>query len=571
MRVYTPPRTKTRMRTIQLLCISKELISVEDKKPYLYLNAFLAKDEHASLQTVDYLKGSAQVNAYELDTKHELEGKLFVKIPTEKKPKWSDFTESITGVSLDELANRSSSAVLIIKTATATMAFTFGYGRFLIDTKYFVHDFGIKTALNTLNHDSLRSVDLFTLEDQAVQKKSQASRESSVGVFGIDISRDVLRAVTGSPKNGVDLKNISGGDAVYSFGIEMDVDEISQLVDLLSSYYANDSYKSNFSWVDNIRKVKEKSEIDNLDEKLIDKIKAKSTEITITIPEIVQWDSIYGFSFTRTKNSIRPTIEPKEYLDNIEVATVSVDSIKRDRLFVYDVHENESEHQIYKCIYFEHKEIDKTYILFAGLWYEIDNSFVARIDSTLGQLNVSSLVFPKVYVWDEVKDGKTKSKIESEGDYNVRASTTHSYHLLDKELIKSNRTTTAIELCDLMTDNKQFIHVKHRKGGSAGLSHLFAQGSVSAEILLGDKEFRKKARTVLRRVSSGLQDSVPLNNFKSDGVEVVFLILGEDSASLKKNLPFFSKVNLSKAFENLSQRGFEVSIAGVGTEPKPNS
>lgn len=544
---------------------------MEDKKPYLYLNAFLAKDEYASLQTADYLKGSSQVNAYELDSKHELEGKLFVKVSTEKKPKWSSFTENITGASLDELANRSSSAVLIIKTATATMAFTFGYGRFLIDTKYFIHDFGIKTALNTLNHDSLRSVDLFTLEDQAVQKKSQASRESSVGVFGIDISRDVLRAVTGSPKNGVNLKNISGGDAVYSFGIEMDVDEISQLVDLLSGYYANDSYKSNFSWVDNIRKVKEKSEIDHLDAKLINKIKAKSTEITITIPEIVQWDSIYGFSFTRTKSSIKPTIEPKEYLDNIDIATISVDSIKRDKLFVYDVHENESEHQIYKCIYFEHKETDKTYILFAGLWYEIDNSFVARVDSTLGKINVSSLTFPRVYVWDEVKDGKTKSKIESEGDYNERASTSHSYHLLDKKLIKSNRTTTPIELCDLMTDNKQFIHVKHRKGGSAGLSHLFAQGSVSAEILLGDKEFRKKARTVLKRVSSGLQDSVPLDSFKSDGVEVVFLILGEDSASLKSNLPFFSKVNLSKAFENLSQRGFEVSIAGVGTEPKPSA
>lgn len=541
---------------------------MEDKKPYLYLNAFLAKDEYVSQRTADFLKESSQVNTYELDSRHELDGKLFVKIPLEKKPKWSDFAENITGITLEELTNQSSSAVLIIKTSTATMAFTFGYGRFLIDTKYFVHDFGIKTALNTLKHDSLRSVDLFTLEDQAVQKKAQASRESSVGVFGIDISRDVLRAVTGSPKHGVDLKNISGGDAVYSFGIEIDVGEISQLVDLLSGYYANDSYKTNFSWVDNIRKVKEKSEIDYLDSKLLDKIKTKSSEITITIPEIVQWDSIYGFSFTRTKNQIKPTIESQDYLDHIDAASVSIESIKRDRIFVYDVNENEFEHQIYKCIYFEHREPDKTYILFAGLWYEIDNNFVARVDTTLGQISVSSLAFPKVYVWDEVKDGKTKSKIESEGDYNERASISHGYHLLDKKLIKSNRTTTPIELCDLLTDRKQFIHVKHRKGGSAGLSHLFAQGSVSAEILLSDKEFRKKARTVLKRVSNGLQDSVPLDSFKSNGVEVVFLILGEDSASLKRNLPFFSKVNLSKAFENLSQRGFEVSIAGVGIEQK---
>lgn len=451
------------------------------------------------------------------------------------------------------------------------MAFTFGYGRFLIDTKYFIQDFGIKTALNTLNHDSLRSVDLYTLEDQAVQKKSQASRESAVGVFGIDISRDVLRAVTGSAKTGVNLRNISGGDSVFSFGIEINVNEISELVTLLSGYYNNDSYKDEFSWVDNIRKIKEKSEIDRLDEELLKSFKNSRSDITITIPEIVQWDTIWGFSFTRSKNSIRPTIEESEYFNNLDLSALSIDSIKRDRLFVYDIHENESEYHIYKCIYFENKENSKTYILFSGLWYEIDNTFMSRINETLSQIEVSQLYFPNVYAWDEVKDGKIKSKIETEGDYNERVANDQSYHLLDKRLIKSNRTTTPIELCDLMTDNKELIHVKHRKGGSAGLSHLFAQGSVSAEVLLGDREFRKEARKVLRRVSNDLQDSVSLDNFKSDGIEVVFLILGEDSSSLKNNLPFFSKVNLTKAFENLTQRGFSVSIAGVDKEPKPDA
>ncbi|HBL7242174.1 TPA: TIGR04141 family sporadically distributed protein, partial [Serratia liquefaciens] len=275
------------------------------------------------------------------------------------------------------------------------------------------------------------------------------------------------------------------------------------------------------------------------------------------------------FSFTRTKNSIKPIIEKDEYLDNIDVATISIDSIKRDRLFMYDVHENEFEYQMYKCIYFEHKEESKTYILFSGVWYEIDNVFISRVDAILARINVSKLTFPTVYVWEETKDKEKKLKIETEGDYNERTANSQGYYLLDKKLIKSNRTTTSIELCDLMTKNKQFIHVKHRKGGSAGLSHLFAQGSVSAEILLGDKEFRKETRKVLKKVSDGLQDSVPLDNFKSDGVEIVFLILGEESASLKNNLPFFSKVNLSKAFENLSQRGFDVTIAGVDTEEKP--
>ncbi len=314
---------------------------MEEKKPYLYLNTFLVKDEYAFLDATEFIKSTAQVNGYELDNQHELEGKLFVKISTEKKPKWSVFTENITGASLDELANRSSSAVLIIKTQNLTMAFTFGYGRFLIDTKYFVHDFGIKTALNTLNHDSLRSVDLFTLDDQAVQKKAQASRESGISVFGIDISKDVLRAVTGSPKTGINLKNISGGDSVFSFGIEMNVDEIDSIATKIAGYYNNDSYKSNFSWVDNIRKVTGKSEVDGLDDKLIDSLKVKSSDITITLPEIVKWDTIFGFSFTRSKNKINPTIEAVDYLNNIDITSINIGSIKKDRLYVYDIHENE--------------------------------------------------------------------------------------------------------------------------------------------------------------------------------------------------------------------------------------
>ncbi|WP_240009513.1 TIGR04141 family sporadically distributed protein [Marinomonas algicola] len=559
------------MRINKMLGINMEYSAMDgdDKKPYLFLNSFLVKDEYKDLDVSEFLKSSAQVNTYDIDTQHELEGNLFVKIPTEKKPKWTTFTEEVTGVDLDELSNRSSSALLIIKTPNNTMAFIFGYGRFLLDTKYFVHDFGIKTALNTLKHDSLRSVDLFTLDDQAVQKKSQAARESGVGVFGIDISKDVLRAVTGSPKAGVNLKNISGGDSVFSFGLELNIDEISDLISTLSDYYNNDSYKGEFSWVDNIRKIKESSEISNLDNHLVTALKAKNPDICVTIPELVDWDSIWGFSFTRSKNTITPTIDTNDYYANLDVASVSIDSIKRDRLFVYDVHENETEHQIYKSIYFEHKLSNKVYVLFAGAWYEIATDFMTRINTTLSQIPISSLPFPEVYTWSEVVDGKTKHKIETEGDYNERAASTHPYYLLDKKLIKSNRTTTSIELCDLMTANKQYIHVKHRKGGSAGLSHLFAQGSVSAEILLGDKAFRKATRKVLKRVCDGLQNTVPLDNFKSDGVEVVFVILGEDSSTLKDNLPFFSKVNLSKAFESLSQRGFAVQIAGVGTVPKP--
>lgn len=536
---------------------------MEENKIYVYLNSFLVKDDCASLEPSDFIKKTVMVNSYNLDSQYDLEGKLFVKISTENKPKWSSFTENIIGKSIVELGNQSSSAVLIIKSEKTTMAFTFGYGRFLLDMKYFVHDFGIKTALNTLDHDSLRSVDLFTLDDQAVQKKAQASRESGVSIFGIDISKDVLRAVTGAPKRGVKLQNISGGDSVFSFGLKINIHEIGGIVSTLVNYYKNDSYKKNFSWVDNIRKIKEKSEIATLDKKLIEDIKQKTTNINLTISEIVNWDEIYGFSYTRSKKEIKPTIEKEDYLKNIDNNILNIDLIKRDKMYVYDIYENKKEYSIYKCIYFEYEIEEITYILFSGVWYEIDNKFMSRIDQALSQIDISTLPFPKIRTSIVKKEGKEKLNIESEGTYNERAANEFSYHLLDRKLIKSNRTTAPIELCDLMTDNKQFIHVKHRKGGSAGLSHLFAQGNISAEVMLGDKDFRIKARRLLKKIKNGLQHSIALDSFKSNDVEIVFLILGEDSSTLKENLPFFSKVNLSKTYENLSQRGFKVTIAGV--------
>lgn len=533
-------------------------------KPCLCLKAFLVDKNYNHLEFSEFLKKEDKVNSYDLDSKYKLDGKFYVRISTDNKPVWHEFTENITGKSLDELMNRSSSAVLFIKNQDVIIAFTFGYGRFLIDTKYFVQDFGIKTALNTLKHDSLRSIDLHTLDDQSIQKRSQASRNSGVNAFGIDISKDVLRAVTGTAKNGINFKNISGADAVYSFSVEINIEEIPDLVTKLFTHYNNDSYKVEFSWVDNIRKIKEKTRVDALDNKLIEYIQQESTDIMITIPEIIQWDSVYGFSFTRSKHIIKPTIEIKEYLDNIDPSAVNIKSIKRDRLHVFDINENETEYPIYNCIYFEHKKGSKTFILFSGQWYEIDNNFIKRINSVLNQINISELQFPTVYDWSN----GNKPKLEAEEEYNKRVSKELDCYLLDKRLIKSSRTTTPIEVCDLLTKDKKFIHVKHRKGGSAGLSHLFSQAKVSSEVLLGDKEFRKAVSKELKNSFPKLKEIIPINQFKSDGVEVILLILGENSSTLKNNLPFFSKVNLADTYQNLTQKGFKVTIAGVEKEQK---
>ena len=528
-------------------------------KSYRRLNLFMAKPLGDGQMFADLL-ADALVDTYQMANTLGIDGALYVRRSAEKKPSWAPLLDEVAGRVIPNLANRSSSAVLLLRVDGDIFAFTFGYGRYLIDQSLFVQDFGIRTALNTLDDKSLRSVDLHTLEDQPVQKKSQAARDSEVGVFGIDILRDVLRAVTGVPKRGVGLKQIAGGDAMFSFGSEMEAADFPALARRIKGYYVNDDYKTSFAWVDNVRKVKDDASIDALNAQLVQAISARNPEVIVTLPEIGTWDTILGFSFTRDKEGVRPVIHSADYLNTIpDLARLTVENLKRDRLFVHDVDGNTTEHPVYRCIYFEIVDGDKTKIIFDGKWYEVDATFMGRITETLDLIQISTLTFPPVEVWSE----GGKSKIESEGDYNTRAAAAHGYFLLDKKLVKTDRATSPIELCDLLTPAKQLVHVKHRKGGSAGLSHLFAQGGVAAEIMLGDKAFRKKARKVLRGVNPAARDLVPLDTLKSADYEIVFLILGEDSATLKQNLPFFSKVNLSKAFENLTQRGYRVSIAGA--------
>ncbi len=533
--------------------------NMSDPKPNRKLNTLLAKPEYGKNDFKEFLSADADVVQLQILKQHNFEGALYIKNSREKRPQWALLADAIVGKEIDQLSNKSSSAVLFIRVDGRVFAFTFGYGRFLLNIGYFEQNFGLKTALNTLDHQSLRSIDLHTFEDQPIQKKSQAPRGSEASVFGVDIFRDVLRAVTGSPRKGIKYKNISGGDAIYSFSLEMLVEEIPQIASHLLKYYELELYKDSFGWVDNIRRVKDTASISALDESLLEAMKIRDTTIAITSPEMIEWDSVLGFSFTRSKHELSATIDTNKYLENIDPDSISLNSIRRDRLYITDVHDQEYSYPIYNCLYFE---LDGHYtknLIFGGNWYEIDKSFMSEIDARLALIGLSDIEFPNIEVWEE----KEQQMIETESAYNERVASSLSYHLLDKKLVKCSKTTSPIELCDLLTNDKQLIHVKHRKGGSAGLSHLFAQGSVSAEVMLGDRAFRTQARKVLRKIAPDVDKLIPMDGLKSADYEIVFLILGDDNANVKKNLPFFSKVNLTLVFDNLSQRGYKVKIAGA--------
>jgi uncharacterized protein (TIGR04141 family) len=119
-----------------------------------------------------------------------------------------------------------------------------------------------------------------------------------------------------------------------------------------------------------------------------------------------------------------------------------------------------------------------------------------------------------------------------------------------------------MELCDILTRGGGFIHVKQR-GSSSTLSHLFAQGTNSAERLRLDEDFRARARTLIAGEDAsfaGILDGVPP---EPRGHEISFVVITRSTRKTPLTLPFFSLVSLRAAARQLIGMGFPVSVAAV--------
>jgi uncharacterized protein (TIGR04141 family) len=145
--------------------------------------------------------------------------------------------------------------------------------------------------------------------------------------------------------------------------------------------------------------------------------------------------------------------------------------------------------------------------------------------------------------------------------------------MLDRQVVRVDTSTSPIEICDLLTSAGCFVHVK-RKLSSSSLSHLFAQGSVSADVLLMSSQYREKAIAAIEDAAKakGVR-AAPFLGFGLDSVtpsrhEIVYGIIESwKGRSLVDALPFFSKVNLRRHTEDLRRMGYRVSYSRINVAP----
>lgn len=506
-----------------------------DQKKTHRLHIYLIKDD----------VGEDSILDDEYDFKDVGIGRLYYKRSNSHPPGWMELFQR-HGYSLENVFSASASALLLVKSDNRHYALTFGQGgRHMLLPGVFEERFGLITTLNSVDPKSIRSVDSKSLESEPMQVREQATKATETDRFGFNPESDLVAAITGVPKKNSLGTYMVGKDAL-KVSIKCDLNDLKPLMKELLKKYKEDTYKKNdFEWIDQMKEIKDVTEVAKLDELLAAEI-AKDTpsKLWLTVPDIIDWNDVDGFQYANRKKDERFDDLHINDFKNFIGKPVTLDDLHNNKVHMFSssMDKDIERWKTYNCIYFECSNDGSTYFLSNGKWYEIDKNLVRKVDDAYSQIpSTTGIAFPDY-------------NHKSENAYNKDMSDGNNLICLDGENIYYGGSYSKIEFCDVYSVDKKIIHVK-RYSGSSTLSHLFNQGANSAEALL-DKEFRDD---VNKKLPSGKKIGTP--NEPRNSFEVVFAIVSKSDKDLE--IPFFSRLSLKHINTRLRNLGYRVSIAKI--------
>jgi uncharacterized protein (TIGR04141 family) len=452
-------------------------------------------------------------------------------------------------------------------------AVTFGFGRFLLKPGTIKRNYGLRVALNAiypkhgrgegLNLERLRSVDSKTVAATTSRTRRQTDRTSDFESFNVDIERDFLSGLTGTPID-AELwgRRIDGSDAVH---LHKPV-TFAQLGDVCRQFEKHSKkVPHDFEWVDNIFAIRDPELLDSLRTRLLNMIRQDKIEaLELAPPELVEWGDIdhFAFSFATDEPFSDPGIE--EYISRLrsrnKLSDLTLSQLtSAHRLIAFDAEGQEiDDWSVFSALSGELEHHSPTYILSEGDFFEVKSDYMDELDAA-----VAGLV--------EFASNLPESRANwSEDRYNREVAGLAGNFLLDKMTVKLTARTTPIEICDVLSTAKDLIHIK-RKVNAPSLSHLFSQGIVSADLLLMNEEFRTKARQRIaglekaRRINNRFSRLFPIQRgITASSFTVVFGIIENwKNKTLAQRLPFFSKVNLRRCVHDINRMGYRVAYKRI--------
>jgi uncharacterized protein (TIGR04141 family) len=498
---------------------------------------------------VKALKSARRLQRIDIDANHT----VFIKRTKAHPPSWAQFFGK--RVDPDNFGRvKSAGAVLLCAAAGRHFAVVFGTGRSLLDLKCIEQRFGLLATLNSVDPRKVRSIDKASLDRQGMQSRIQASRDASAKDFGLDIEQDLVRAVAGTPLDGLTGETIAGFDSLHVVARIEFADLRSRLATYLQKSQSK-IYQKEFGWIDHVREVRDSKLMDQLTRQLVKDLKSSRPSQCWMAPYgIIDWNEVSYFQFGTAQSAPRfSNLTLERFIEHVggrkkltpdALEKGSVRALLADDSIAHDW-------PVQRCLQAELQFGQKSYLLSSGKWYQIDDDFVTAIDRIVGAIPTCDVGLP------EYEDA-------TEGKYNERAadSSQNRLALVDADMVRHGGGRSSIEFCDLYSRHRDMIHVK-RYSGSGVLSHLFAQASVSGQLFKSDAEFRRKVNTKLPASHRIADPKAPI---PQGDYRVIIAIVGGPISCTK--LPFFSRVTLKHTFTQLDAYGYRVAVSHVPLEER---
>ncbi|MGO6715024.1 DUF6119 family protein [Rhizobium ruizarguesonis] len=478
-------------------------------------------------------------------------------------PGWAEFIEQGSADLPADMLTSGAGAVIFVPVKDRFAAICFGHAHIALNDDAFERQFGLKVTLNTVPRDKLRTLDLATPDAVTFQKRVQASKDSDVQAFGVDVIRDLARVAGGTPKNSAFARFVAGKDALSITCTVEPGDLQAKCAEVINAYGKVD-YRKEFAWVDNMRLVLEKDTIADLDAKLFaaitDLLVGKNSDLHMAPPEIVNYvegNQLHYNGFGSHGVNFH-SLSIQDYIAELERCGFAGDMAElkeKHRIKAKGDGEDEfaEKWRVYDCFVFETSlgagADEQHYVLFAGDWYCVEKKFKKIIEDFYNDIEKVTII------------GATTCKNERDLIADIEATRVDLLKLDQQKINPAGVRYANLEPCDFFSKDKQFIHLKD--GNSSGsISHLWSQGVVSAEAFVSDADFRKKLRKTVKDLGGGFEAGLPKAGEKvvRDDFKVVYGIMRQPYADGTLGLPFFSKVSLQTAASRIEQFGIPVAL-----------
>lgn len=499
----------------------------------------------------------------------ELEGakcQLYVKAGKAAPPRWTKSLDPIltsSGLGVP-LYNQSSAGILLVELEERVFALTFGHGFQALSSKLLEPGFGLRVTANSVATDRLTGGDMIGHGKGARGRRITLPEASDLYQLGIEPNQEWVKRLGGT----VDKE--LGARAVGADSLQLNIRDFSlvnlpaKLKQIIKRSDAED-YKEKYAFLDNLQRLsKDDPLIAELDNQVSELVKSRDPEIGFAAPEPFEQSRVdhYRFKYYRKEGEAEflATSEVYEALDALGDIDQPLTKI-HVTVFDDDGQAIGRAHDLREYAQYETASDDGSsrYVLNSGIWFRVSASWIKQVAESVAQIKdiTSDLNLPP-WILEELKPANSSETIE--GNYNRKLADDRHYALMDKNCAHIGGPNQKVEVCDVLTSDKNLICVK-RATRSSTLSHLFAQASVSAR-LMPEPKYQEHMLKDFRTIVPGADYDGP------SGWTFTYAIATDKIGPLSESLFFFSKVNLLTHYEDIRSRGFTVALARIEIPPQ---